>query len=541
MGVRASSQAPLPRARSVGPGPGPTLVVVLAAFLPLVANGRPVGPADASGAAGWLLGGALALAGLAFELDAAGTALVGKLLAALLAALAAGALFSAVARRRGLGEGRWAGLLLAFGTTLAAAAQAWSGEAAATCAVAVAVLRLGRSEEDEEAAPAARAGLPLGLAVALQPSTTGLVLVLAGFVLLRWRKDGLAVLAWAAPGVLVALGALLASPAAAAGAGPSASPLALLVSPAKGALVFAPVGIVGLLGLARNLRAPARRLWDQAPPSRLLPTAFAVAALAHFAWLAVAGGWTAVDFWGPRWVAPAWPLLLAFLPEGTALLGTAGALLALVSVAVQALGAFSYDGRWDRLYRGSAGEMGPAAWSLRDSPIAFQVRERSARVALPGLDGRRLVVRPKVLAPQGAAGSFVSFGRGAPRATGVERTMAGVRLESGARVEGGRLVLAIAGDGLAFRVPEASRPRRLELRVSGRGTGTLGLGEGTFGRDTRWREKRVSGDFRLRLPYHHPESGGPDLVLSLRAGGPVTVESVALVPPTEPDDVLRLP
>jgi hypothetical protein len=70
---------------------------------------------------------------------------VGKALAALFAALAAGALFAAVVRRHGLGEGRWSGLLLALGTTLAAAAQAWSGEAAATCAVAVALLLLVRS------------------------------------------------------------------------------------------------------------------------------------------------------------------------------------------------------------------------------------------------------------------------------------------------------------------------------------------------------------------------------------------------------------
>ena len=85
---------------------------------------------------------------------------------------------------------------------------------------------------------------------------------------------------------------------------------ALLASPAKGALVFAPVALVGIAGLLRALRAPARRLWDQPQPGRFLPVACGLAAAAHFAWLAVAGGWAAGDFWGPRWVAPAWPLVL---------------------------------------------------------------------------------------------------------------------------------------------------------------------------------------------------------------------------------------
>ncbi len=164
-----------------------------------------------------------------------------------------------------------------------------------------------------------------------------------------------------------------------------------------------------------------------------------------------------------------------------------------------------------------------------------------ARVALPRLDGRRLVLRTRVVAPAGASGSFVSFARTPPAPGGVDPTIFALRLEAGARVEGGRLELRAAGDGLAFRVPAGAWPRRLELRVAGRGRGTLGLGESDFGRETRWREREVSGSFRLRLPYHHPESGGPDLVLALRGGGPIAIDSVALVPPDEPENVLRLP
>jgi hypothetical protein len=538
MGVRAHAAAPPPRARPAGPGLGATLVVVLVALLLLLANGRPVGTPDTSGAAGWLLRGAVALGGLAFRLDPAGQALVGKGLAALFAALAAGALFAAVVRRHGLGEGRWAGLLLALGTTLAAAAQAWSGEAAATCAAAVAVLLLVRSEEEDGAGPAVLAGLPLGLAVALQPSTVALALVLLVAVLLRWRARGLPVLAWALPGALLALTtAVTSSTPAPAGRGL----LVLLASPAKGALVFAPVALVGLAGLLRALRAPAHRLWDQPQPGRFLPVACGLAAVAHLAWLAATGGWAAGDFWGPRWVAPAWPLLLLFLPEGFAILKVGASLLAVASVAIQALGVVTYDGRWDRLHRGPAGELGASTWDVQRSPIAFQARERTVHLALPALEGGRLVARERILAPRRGSGSFVSFAKERPAPTGVDATLSALRFEGGARVVAGRLELKTAGDGLGFRVPEGSRPRRLEVRIVGRGQGTLGVGESDFGKEARWRDREVSGSFRLRLPYYFPESGGPDLRVSLRSGGPIGIDSIALVPPTEPENVLRLP
>ncbi|HSD26980.1 MAG TPA: hypothetical protein VLL75_06720 [Vicinamibacteria bacterium] len=539
MGVRAHAADPLPRARAAGPGLGAIFLVVAIALALLLANGRPVGTPDTGGAASWLLRGAVALAGLAFRVDAPAVALVGKALAAVFAALAAGALFAAVARRHGIGEGRWAGLLLALGTTLAAAAQAWSGEAAATWAVALAVLLLVRSEDEESAGLAAFAGLPLGFAAALQASTAALVLVLLLAIVVRWRARGLLVLAWALPGATLAFASLATPPSIAPS--PGRGLLVLLASPAKGALVFAPVALVGVAGLLRAMRVPARRLWDQPQSGRFLPVACGLAAAAHFAWLAVAGGGAAGDFWGPRGVAPAWPVLLLFLPEGFALLKIVASLLALASVAIQALGALTYDGRWDRLYRGPAGELGAAAWDVPRSPIPFQARERVARVARPGLEGGRLVVRERVLAPAGAAGSFLSFAKTPPAPTGVDRTMSAVRLEGGARVAAGRLELRAAGDALCFRVPPGSHLRRLEVRVTGRGQGTVGLAEGGAGKATRWRDRPVSGSFRLRLPYYFPDSGGPDLRVSLRAGGPIAIESVAVVPPSDPENVIRLP
>jgi hypothetical protein len=538
MGVRAHAAAPLPRARAAGPGIRATLVVFAAALVLLVANGRPVGTPDATGLASWLLRGGVAAAGRAFHLDPAGEALVGKVLAAVFAALAAGALFAAVARRRGVGEGRWAGMLLALGTTLAAAAQTWSGEAGATWAVATALLLLVRAEDDGSAGLAALAGLPLGFAVALQPSTVALAAVLLGAILVRWRLAGLLGLVCAAPGAVIALtNAVSSSTPAPAGGGL----LVLLASPAKGAFVFAPVALVGVAGLVRALRVPTRRFWDQPQPGRFLPVACGLAAVAHFVWLGLAGGWAAGDFWGPRWVAPAWPLLLVFLPEGFAVLKIVASPLVLVSVGIQVLGAVTYDGRWDRLHRGPSGELGPAAWDVRRSPILFQARERVAHVARPGLEGGRLVVRERVLAPEGATGSFLSFAKTPPAPTGVERTMSAVRLEAGARVASGRLELRAPGDGLFFRVPAGARLRRLEVRVNGQGRGTVGLAESGPGNATRWRDRAVSGAFRLRLPYFFADSGGPDLRVTLRSGGPVAIDSVALVPPSEPENVIRLP
>lgn len=549
MGVRAHAGAAPPRIRSRGPGALATLVVVLVAFGLLVANGRALAGPESTGAAAWLLKAGLALGSLVLELDAMGIALVGKALAALFAALAAGALFAAVARRHGPSEGRWAGLVLALGTTLAAAAQAWSGEAAATCAVAVALLLLVRALEEDAAGPAALAGLPLGLAVALQPSSAALVLVLVLAVLVRFRLAGVLVLAWAAPGLLIALGSLLggasaaaASPqASVAAAGAGAAALALVASPAKGILLFTPVVLVALTGVIRVLRAPRSRLWDQAQPGRFLPVACLVAALAHVACVAVLGGWDQGPTWGPRLVAPAWPLLLLFLPEGFAALKLAGTVLAAVSVAVQALGALSYDGRWDKLYGAQAGARRASGWDIEKSPIVFHARERAARVAVPAVEGRRLTSRQRVFSPRAAAGSFVSFARLPPAPTGADATFEGLRFEGESRFESEALVLAKDGDGLAFQVREGARPRRLEIRIVGRGAGRIGVAESGSGSGTRWRDETVAGPFRLRLPYFFADSGGADVRVVLRAGGPISIESVALVPPTEPDNVLRVP
>src|SRR5262249_30078064 len=129
------------------------------------------------------------------------------------------------------------------------------------------------------------------------------------------------------------------------------------------------------------------------------------------------------------------------------------------------------------------------------------------------------------------------------RLTGADETMQDVHEERGARVQDGRLLLRGRWDGLFLRVTSGARPRPLELRVTGEGTGTLYVGErGFWSESVRWTSYPMAARCRLRHPSRYATSGGPDVVITLgRAAGSADLTSVALVPPGEPDDVLRLP
>ena len=146
-----------------------------------------------------------------------------------------------------------------------------------------------------------------------------------------------------------------------------------------------------------------------------------------------------------------------------------------------------------------------------------------------------------MFSPRSAAGSFVSFARLPPVPTGADATFDGLRFEGESRFEAGMLALAKEGDGLAFRCARARARAGSRSAIVGRGTGRLGVAESGSGSGTRWRDETVAGPFRLRLPYFFDDSGGADIRIVLRAGGPVSIESVALVPPSEPDNVLRVP
>jgi hypothetical protein len=59
---------------------------------------------------------------------------------------------------------------------------------------------------------------------------------------------------------------------------------------------------------------------------------------------------------------------------------------------------------------------------------------------------------------------------------------------------------------------------------------------------TRWATYPLSGAFVIRHPYTYSHSGGGDLLVTTGlGGGEAEIEWVALVPPSEPVDVLRVP
>ena len=135
----------------------------------------------------------------------------------------------------------------------------------------------------------------------------------------------------------------------------------------------------------------------------------------------------------------------------------------------------------------------------------------------------------------------MTFSDKVPNVDGADATLGHVLLEGGARVIDGDLHLSAPGDAVFFRVLAASRPRSLQLRVAGRGPGILGVGEQTFWTAPRWTERPVESSFRVRIPYTYAESGGGDIRIVSRGTGALEITSVALVPPGEPENVIRLP
>lgn len=478
-----------------------------------------------------------------FALDEAGSALAGKLAAALLSSLAAGVFFQALARRYPSAEARAAALLLALGTSVWSTSQSLWQHPAAVLFLSLTLLFLFKAEEDE--VWAARAGLPLALAVAARHADFALAIPIALGVAARWPRRIPGFLLWAAPPALLVAAyqmAYFGSPLAHGFSGALASrftepwgrgQLGLLVSPGKGLLVFTPLAIVALFGLLRRVRHGD--LWTSAT--------LGAAVLAHVVFIGRWSEWHGGESYGPRMMTDALPLLFVFLPPGFDALPRVGPVLALASVAVQALGAFTYDYRWERVFQRPPAKDHAELWDVRTSPIAFYAAQRVVLLALPGIEDGRAIMREHPIVPFGPSGSRVTFQGGSLRIDGAERNFGDVHLQRGARIVDGRLRLRGRFDALFLRVGDIARLRRLELRVSGRGSGVLYVGERSFSNPkTRWKEYAMAGAFSLRHPYFFAESGGGDVVVTLgRDAGEALIDSVALVSPNEPENVIRLP
>ena len=478
----------------------------------------------------------------AVALDETGSALAGKLAAALMAAGAAVVLFRAVARRQPESEAAWTAAVFALGTTVWSTSQALWQHPAAVLLLATAVLWIVRAEQEPEWA--ARAGLPLGLAVAARHADVVLAAVLAASIAVRWPRRIPALLLWGVPGPLLTMlyhWAYFGSPlrhgfsdAVDRFSEPWGSGHAgLLLSPGKGLLVFTPVAAIAVAGLVRAWRGGER--W--------LAGTLGAAVLAHWIVMGRWQEWHGGESWGPRMLTGALPLLFLFLPEGRAWLPRLGAGLAAASIAVQALGAFAYDYRWERLHQRPAEAASKALWDPLRCPIAFHLRERVLIVALPGIRDGKAFVREHPVVVQGRSGSRITFRGNDLVVDGAEANLGNVHLQRGARVSEDRLRLRARWDGVFLRVRPGARQRRLELRVAGRGRGTLYVGERSFWSGApRWYSYPMGGSFRVRHPYEYARSGGADITVTVgRGGGEAQLESMALVPPGEPEDVLRLP
>jgi hypothetical protein len=276
---------------------------------------------------------------------------------------------------------------------------------------------------------------------------------------------------------------------------------------------------------------------------RVLAATCGAAVLAHWVFVGRWSEWHGGESWGPRMMTDALPLLFLFLPDGYDLAPRLTVALGALSVAVQALGAFAYDYRWERLRQRPVAAAHPELWDLPRSPIAFYAARRLIIPALPRIVDGKVEVSEHPIVIAGPRGSRVTFAGETLRVDGADETMRDVHEERGARVQAGRLRLRGRWDGLFFRVTDGARARRLELRVAGEGNGTLYVGERSFWSPTvRWTTYPISGRFRLRHPYTFATSGGPDVVVTLgRAAGAADLESLALVPAGEPEGVIRVP
>ncbi len=432
--------------------PGPAVLALPVHALPIALGARPEG--------GW-----------ASALE--------KLAAAIVTAL------SAVVLHRALGQvtgARWAlgiTLIYAFGTSSwSVSSQALWQHGPSQLFVCLWLLGLVRGLGDER--HLARAGFFMGAAVAMR--STDLLLALPVVAWIVWTRPALTgrLALWAAPplGGLVAYN-LLVLGSATGGGGSTTVPawalfsqvpfhegvLGVLVSPARGLLVYSPVLALAVVG--------AVTVWRRGPWAfRMLSLGPPLVILVAGKWFLWWGG----DSWGPRLLADTAPVLCFLLyplaepawrrPLAWALV----VLLAAWSVGAHAMGAFLHDRRWEGL---ADVDRNPGRlWSWAEGPLAFHGREASAAVA--------------ALVPGAARG-------GATSATAPE----GLR----AALEAGPLPLEVfAGEAIAVPVAATNIGRATWLAAAPGDRGAVRLG------------------WRWQHPEREPPGGRAGLLLDVPPG-----------------------
>ena len=425
---------------------------------------------------------------LFFDLSPAGLQIAGKLSASFLAALATALLARSFARRVSPAMALGSALVFSLGTSVYSTAQALWQHPAVVLFLVIAIEALDRLEASASPGPARLAALGLSLAAASRPAVIPLCATLFVYLLIRARARALGLIAIAC----VPAGAVAWYNAACFGApwrfGPEnaggrffgalpESLAGLLISPARGLLVFTPVALVAAWGLVSQGRRPLAR-------------GLMAAAAIHFAFMACWNEWHGGESFGPRLLTDLLPALFFFLPEGLSALPKTGALLGVASIAIQFLGGWTYDYRWERLHQRGQ-EFDRALWSFADSPIAFAVREGVLIQGIPEMEGRRARLRLSRSVPFGPLGSSIEGTTSGMRISG-EPLVRDVRLERGARISAGWISLSHPGDAVAFR----AGPSQLRtVRVTGSLQGTLRL-DTPFGSTLL----PTNGDFDLSLP-----------------------------------------
>ena len=427
---------------------------------------------------------------LFFDLSPAGLQVAGKLSAAFLAALATALLARSFARRVSPAMALGCAVLFGLGTSVYSTAQALWQHPAVLLFLVIAIDALARLDDNTTASlqPGLIAALCLSLAAASRPAVIPLCGALFIYLLIRARAQAASLMAVAC----VPAGAVAVYNATLFGApwrfGPSGvggrffealpeSLAGLLVSPARGLLVFTPIALVAAWGLITQSRRPLSR-------------ALMAAAAVHFVFMACWNEWHGGESFGPRLLTDLLPALFFFLPEGVATLPKAGAVLGLASVAIQFLGGWTYDYRWERLHQRGQ-EFDRALWSWADSPIAFAVREGVLTQGIPDLEGRRVRLRLRHSVPFGPEGAVIEGTPNGLRISG-DALVRDIRLERGARMAGGWIALSHPGDAVAFRTGSSGAR---SLRLVGSHTGLLRI-------DTPYGSTSVpsSGDFDLSVP-----------------------------------------
>ncbi len=445
--------------------------------------------------------------GLFFDLNVGGLQVAGKLWAALLASGAIAILGWSFSRRTSSSLALGSALLFGLGTSAFSTAQALWQHPAVLLFLVIALTALERVDAlaGGDVLPSALlAALSLSLVAASRPATIPMCLVLYLFLLYRARTHAFRLLAIASIPVtfVVFYNASFFGAPWRFGPGMSGRFLAafpesiagLLLSPGRGLFVFTPITLLAFWSLG----AMARR--------STLARALLGAVIAHFLFMATWNEWHGGESFGPRLLTDMLPALFYFLPEALAAWPTPGVLLGLISVAIQVLGGWTYDYRWERLHQRGR-EFDAALWSWRDSPIVFAAREGVLIQGVPDLDGRRLRLRLHRWVPFGPKGASIEATESGVRISG-EALIGDIRLERGARISAGWMTLAHPGDVLAFRSEFAGDAT---LRLVGSLEGVLRVETGSGSTPVP-----VTGDFDLEIPLQL--ASGDDVLVRAEAG-----------------------